>query len=219
MSLLVIGDVHGSLYTFKELLNRFWDYERDMLIQVGDLIDRGNYSPDTVKYCRELYKQHPNNVIFLKGNHEFEIIEHFCNGPNTNWLRQCGAETMRQYQIGGFNLKDDIEWFSNMPLSWSNEKFFISHAGIAEACTSPFNERDSQGLLWNRSSLKNIEKLQVVGHTPCEGDKPFYNEKANCWNIDTGAGYGVNLTALRFDMEGCLLDILQVKTQIEDNPS
>ncbi len=216
MNILVVGDVHGCYFTFKKLIDEFWDSKLDLLIQVGDLIDRGKYSPETVKYCKELKMQYPGNVIFIKGNHEFEIIEHYYNGPNDNWLRQCGKETIRQYESNIFNLEEDIKWFSQMPLYWSNEKIFVSHAGIAENCSNPLDEVNPQSVLWNRSQLKNIGKLQVIGHTPCEGNTPAYDEKTNSWCIDTGSGYGGNLTALKLSSEGDLLEVIKIKTLKED---
>ncbi|MDF2591925.1 MAG: serine/threonine protein phosphatase [Clostridia bacterium] len=217
MNLLIIGDIHGCYYTFQELLDKFWDSEKELLIQVGDIIDRGKFSPDAVSYCKKLSLKFPNNVIFLKGNHEFEIIEHYYNGPNENWLRQCGKETIKQYENTQVNIEEDIRWFSKMPLYWSNEKVFVSHAGIAKDCINPLDETNQRSVLWNRDELKNIGKLQVIGHTPCKEDEPFYDEKSNTWNIDTGSGYGGNLTALRLSIEGNLLEIIKIKTLKKDS--
>ena len=212
MNLLIVGDIHGCYHTFRKLLVNYWDEENDILIQVGDIIDRGKYSPETVRYCRELSLKFPNKVVFLKGNHEYEITEHYYNGPNDNWLRQCGKETLRQYEISKLNIEEDISWFLKMPLYWSNEKVFVSHAGIAKYCINPFNETDEQSVIWNRSELKNIGKLQVIGHTPCKDNEPIYNEESNSWNIDTGSGYEGNLTAVRLSMEGNLLEVIKIKT-------
>jgi serine/threonine protein phosphatase 1 len=216
MNILVVGDIHGCYFTFKKLLEEYWNSKDDLLIQAGDLIDRGKFSPETVKYCRELELQYPDKVVFIKGNHEFEIIEHYYNGPHHNWLRQCGDETMSQYESGNFNLEEDIKWFSQMPLYWSNDKVFVSHAGIAEECENPYDETASLSVLWNRDRIKNIGKLQVMGHTPCEGNNPSYDEKSNSWIIDTGLGYGGNLTALRLSEEGELLEVIKINTVEED---
>jgi len=218
MNLLIVGDIHGCYHTFRKLLVNYWDEENDILIQVGDIIDRGKYSPETVRYCRELSLKFPNKVVFLKGNHEYEITEHYYNGPNDNWLRQCGKETLRQYEISKLNIEEDISWFLKMPLYWSNEKVFVSHAGIAKYCINPFNETDEQSVIWNRSELKNIGKLQVIGHTPCKDNEPIYNEESNSWNIDTGSGYEGNLTAVRLSMEGNLLEVIKIKTLKMDEP-
>jgi len=218
MNLLIVGDIHGCYHTFRKLLVNYWDEENDILIQVGDIIDRGKYSPETVRYCRELSLKFPNKVVFLKGNHEYEITEHYYNGPNDNWLRQCGKETLRQYENNKFSIEEDINWFSKMPLYWSNEKIFVSHAGIAKDCINPFNETDEQSVIWNRSELKNIGKLQVIGHTPSKNNEPIYNKKSNSWNIDTGSGYEGNLTGIRLSMEGTLLEVIKIKTLKMDEP-
>ncbi|HHY83190.1 MAG TPA: hypothetical protein GX505_11035 [Clostridiales bacterium] len=53
----------------------------------------------------------------------------------------------------------------------------VSHAGIAKNCLNPLDEANGQGLLWNRGEIKNIGKIQVIGHTPCKNDEPVYDEK------------------------------------------
>lgn len=179
--MLIIGDVHGCYYTFKLMVESFWDKKNERLIQLGDLIDRGNYSPETFAYARELQNEHPDTVTFLKGNHEFEIIDHFKSGPNENWLRQCGRVTLEQYDVSDMSVMNDVEWFNDLPLSWENDRVFISHAGIAENALDPFDEESDEGVLWNRTKLKNIGKLQVIGHTPTAGGKPEYNESSNVW--------------------------------------
>jgi len=217
MNLLVIGDVHGSYKTLKKLLDENWDKENEILIQVGDLIDRGNFSPQTIQYCKELKNKYPEKVVFIKGNHEFEMIEHFYNGPNSNWLRQCGDDTLKQYESQNFDIESDVRWFGDLPLYWENEKVFISHAGIEKSTEDPFNETNSKGVLWNRSELKNIDKMQIIGHTPTEDNNPVYEEKSNAWNVDTGAGYGGNLTGIKISKEGSVLEIIKLKIQDGDN--
>ena len=58
MNLFIVGDIHGCYYTFKSLLQRYWDEKNEVLIQVGDLIDRGNHTPQTIMYCKELQQKH-----------------------------------------------------------------------------------------------------------------------------------------------------------------
>ncbi len=216
MNLFVIGDVHGCYYTFKKLLEQ-WNSAEELLVQVGDLIDRGSFSPEVVEYCKELKKKHHKKVVFLKGNHEFEMVEDFYRGPKHNWRRQCGEETLRQYKERGFNPKEHVEWFSELPLYWENENLFISHAGVATLEDSAFDENSEISVIWNRDQLENIGKLQIIGHTPCENREPIYYGKANSWNLDTGAGYGGNLTALRVSEYGEVLEMITLKTLCEDN--
>ena len=56
MKLLVIGDVHGCYYTLKELVEKHWHPGEEILIQLGDLINKGPYSGKCIKYWQELEK-------------------------------------------------------------------------------------------------------------------------------------------------------------------
>lgn len=216
MSYLVIGDVHGCYHTFKNMIEKHWNPNEDMLIQLGDLIDRGKNSPQMVEFARELHKTYPNLVVFLKGNHEFEIIEHFTKEHNHNWLRQCGEETLKQYKALNRDCESDVSWMKELPLYWENDHLFISHAGIAEQATDPFNEDDGYSVIWNRSPLKNLGKLQIIGHTPCE--QPTYDEKSNSWNIDTAAAYSGFLTGVKIDADGRIIEFIKEETDLRDKP-
>ncbi|NDI35755.1 metallophosphoesterase family protein [Chengkuizengella sediminis] len=215
MDLFIIGDIHGCYYTFKKLLEK-WDMENELLIQVGDLIDRGKNSPQTVNLARDLKLKHSNKVIFLKGNHEYEFVQHIVNYPNDNWLQQCGQDTINQYNLVNRDIKSDIEWFKELPLFWENPKIFISHAGIAEEAIKPLNESSLLSVIWNRNKIKNINKLQIIGHTPCK--EPQYNRYSNSWNIDTGAaysGYGY-LTGVKVKANGMIKEFIKELTDKND---
>ena len=213
MRFFVVGDVHGCYYTFRTMLGE-WDQENEMLIQLGDLVDRGKNSPQMVAHARMLREENPTRVRFLKGNHEHEMQQHFFSGPNANWLRQGGAGTLRQYDNEKRDCRDDVEWLSRLPLFFESRHLYVSHAGISEAAKDPFVEGSEYGILWNRSRLKNIGKLQVIGHTPRE--EPLYDARANAWNIDTGAVYGRYLTGLKISEEGQVQKFLKVETDARD---
>jgi serine/threonine protein phosphatase 1 len=167
-----------------------------------------------VQLARQLKADFPEQAIFLKGNHEFEIIDHVLNRPNHNWLRQCGEETLRQYEAVKRDCKDDVSWMKELPLFFENEHLFVSHAGIAEQATNPFKEDDGYSVLWNRSPLKNIGKLQIIGHTPCE--EPKYDEHSHSWNIDTGAAYTRFLTGVKIQTHGEVIEFIREKTDSRD---
>ncbi|KAA0546981.1 serine/threonine protein phosphatase [Bacillus sp. BGMRC 2118] len=214
MSYLIIGDVHGCYYTFKNMLDKHWRQGDETLIQLGDIIDRGKNSPQMVEYARELQDNFLEKVSFLKGNHEFEMIEHFTKGPNKNWLRQCGEVTLKQYEVSNNKCESDVNWMKDLPLFWETEYLFVSHAGIAKATNDPFNEDDEYSVIWNRSPLKNLGKLQIIGHTPCE--KPTYTDKSNSWNIDTAAAYEGYLTGVRIDSKGNVIEFIKEETDRRD---
>lgn len=214
MDYFIIGDVHGCYFTFKQLLDEHWNIGNEFLIQVGDLVDRGNHAPETVEFARSLQEAHPEEVAILKGNHDFEMTEHFRDPPNYNWLRQGGTGTIGQYAAAGRDIRQDAEWISGLPLFWENDVLFVSHAGIAKYAENPFDEGTSEGILWNRSQLKNLGKMQVVGHTPQE--KPGFDPKSNAWYIDTGAVYGRYLTGMKVSAGGEVQRLVRVGANDRD---
>ncbi|MFN4770149.1 MAG: metallophosphoesterase family protein [Candidatus Kapaibacterium sp.] len=212
--LLVVGDVHGCYQTFRTLIAQHWRPQDEVMVQVGDLIDRGNYSPECVATARSLNERFPNKAIFLKGNHEFECVLYHEKRSNPGWLNQGGRETLQQYKITGRSMEGDIPWFKNLPLFYENEHVMISHAGVTST-PNPFSELNSYGVLWNRVPLKNIGKIQVIGHTPVDGE-PDFRDAENAWNIDTGAYRGNALSALRIDASGRVKEIISVPTVDSD---
>ncbi|MCS7000195.1 MAG: metallophosphoesterase [Bacteroidota bacterium] len=210
--IFVVGDVHGCLHTFVDVLKR-WNTEREMLVQVGDLVVGGNYSPEVVALARRLEQQYPGQVVFLRGNHEQQVVEYFERQMPNQWLRQGGSQMLHAYARRGFSLANDVEWFNTMPLFWENNAVFISHAGVGPT-DDPYNPRNPAGVVWYRGPLQHIGKLQVVGHVPVE--EPTYSRLEHCWRIDTNARRGHKLSALRLDAEGTVLEIISIPVHAAD---
>ena len=214
MNLFIIGDVHGCLNTFKELLTH-WQPETDHLIQVGDLVDRGRYTPETVELARQLNAERPLSTTFLMGNHEFGLLRHFGPaGPYPSWLQWGGRSTTEQYRRRPKLLAEHLPWLAARPLQWQNDYVLVSHAGVA---SSPHarNPAHPDGLLWRRGPLKKLSQLQVVGHTPTAG-QPLFDTNSNALYIDTGAFLGQNLTGVRLSPLGHVLDTVMVPTHATD---
>jgi serine/threonine protein phosphatase 1 len=192
----------------------FWDSEKEILIQLGDLIDRGNHTPQVIKHCRELQAKH-KNTVFLKGNHEWLALQYFDNKKDESWLDKYGKKVLWQYTLEERDAYKDAEWLRTLLPFWQNDHIMVSHAGIS---VSPYamDEDHYSGLLWHRMEIKNIGKVQVYGHTPLKDGKPQYDKKTNSWNIDTGAYLGRALTGIKFSEKGELLDTFTIKTIEKD---
>lgn len=128
-NILVVGDVHGCLHTFKAMLARYWTSD-DILIQLGDLIDRGKFSGETIQFSQNLQKLYPDKVFVLRGNHEQEFIEYVETGSNSNWLRQRGYKTLESLSRVGLSLTETATWLKSLPLYWESDFVFVSHAGV-----------------------------------------------------------------------------------------
>jgi len=209
----IIGDIHGCLNTFHEMLTH-WDPEQETLVQVGDLIDRGSKSPETLDLAMKLSIQFPNRAIFLKGNHE-QMMSNYYQGLDNNWLINGGIETMRQINERGFDLQLLLDWINQLPLHYITDHLAVSHAGFAEhpKATEP---NHPHGLLWNRSRLKNLGKPQVIGHTPQIKGLPTYDPQSNAWYIDTAAYKGICLTGMKFEHDGRYKERISIPTYSQD---
>ena len=214
MDLFVIGDVHGCYHTFRALLE-FWEPKNELLIQLGDLIDRGNFTPQLIKYCRELELKYPGQTVFLKGNHQWLALQYYNKNKEEKWYDKYGKKVLWQYVMAEREFEDDAKWMAGLKTYWHNEHVLVSHAGISE---SPFayDQDHYSGLLWQRLGIKNIGKVQIYGHTPVKGNKPYYEELSNSYNIDTGAYLGKSLTGMKLTDKGELIDTFIILTIEKD---
>lgn len=66
---IIVGDIHGCIDEFKDLLEVVGPVQGDKVIPVGDLVDKGPRSADVVKFCRKLRDDGFLDVA-VAGNHE-----------------------------------------------------------------------------------------------------------------------------------------------------
>src|SRR5918999_5917564 len=99
MKTFVVGDIHGRCAQFLNLLDMLpRDPEKDTLVFLGDLIDRGADAPGCVAHAMKLCRENPERVICLRGNHEQMMLD-FLDGQPTIWLTPVvgGERTFEQY--------------------------------------------------------------------------------------------------------------------------
>ncbi|MFD2037303.1 metallophosphoesterase family protein [Belliella marina] len=215
MSLFIIGDVHGCFHTYLKLLDH-WEPKTETLIQLGDLIDRGNFSPLTVRLAFETKKVFKYSVHFLKGNHEQMMVNHLKGADKSNlWINNGGKEALAQFKAQNLDPNFYLPWMESMPVFWENQHVVVSHAGFS-GIGSPLDLDNPDGVLWNRKPLINLGKLQVIGHTPLLDGKPEYQSQSNSWNIDTGAYKGNCLTGIKLKKDGTFLESISIPTDPKD---
>lgn len=137
----IIGDVHGTLKTLEALIAALPDdANASNIILLGDLVDRGPASRQTVAYVRE------KGFDVVKGNHEDLMIagyreyleKNYCNSY-TCWLGNGGDATLESYDDEGINdeanhqILSDIAWMDALPLYRTYEfdgakDLLVSHA-------------------------------------------------------------------------------------------
>ncbi|QNC78757.1 metallophosphoesterase [Klebsiella quasipneumoniae] len=196
----VVGDLHGCHTNLMNKLQEVnFDPKQDLLISVGDLIDRGCENVE----CMEL-------ITFpwfmaVRGNHEQMMLDGLSiNGNVNHWLVNGGSWF--------FNLDYDKEILARallhkveelpliIELVTSDKKIVICHADYPHDEYEFGKPVDASAVIWNRErvsdSTDGIVKeitgadLFIFGHTPARKPLKF----ANQMYIDTGAVFTGNLT-------------------------
>ncbi len=224
----VIGDIHGCFNTLKKLVKKIWDkYPGVPLYSVGDLVDRGNFSCEVVEYIIS------EGIKFTPGNHDYMFyyfIHHPSSGLGSAWLYNGYESTMDSYKERYEKIGEHLEIIRSAPLYYNLDDCFISHAGISVYFKNrlPENILDNiqkleqvisdelgteEGILWTRSKLLNLGKLQVVGHT--RKKEVEYNKENRTVYIDTSVYAGNKLSAIIVE-KNKILDTISVPTESSD---
>jgi serine/threonine protein phosphatase 1 len=208
LRIYAIGDIHGRLDLLDELLARISSdialrpTARPLYVFLGDYIDRGSASRETIDRLIEHGKTHES--VFLKGNHELIAIKCLSDrGLFDQWLRLGGLETLVSYGVPAETLANGkqiaelqsafhgalpqahFRFFRDLKNSFECGDFFFAHAGVKP--NVELSRQKENDLLWIRgeflTSKDDFGKIIVHGHTPTHEIEVAPNRI----NIDTGA--------------------------------
>lgn len=213
----VIGDIHGGLKALQEVLDKVNLLKNDTFIFLGDLVDGWSESAETIQYLIEFSKKY--KCVFIKGNHDAWCEDWLVKGTsNPTWLLHGGASTIVSYEgLEDENRLEHLSFFNKMKDYYidSENRLFI-HAGFS-SMHGPEKEVYKSNYSWDRTLWEMVvaldEKLSVdsvlypkrlklfkeiyIGHTPTTdfgSNKPI--NKANLWNLDTGAAFKGRLSIM-----------------------
>lgn len=195
--LFFVGDLHGDYSLFKEALTFLQITEKDQIISVGDLIDRGEENIELLTHFI-----HATNCHAVLGNHEHMMLKAMLEKPKgyaeALWLQNGGFWVLEENSalVRGLAQEVDRRFPILLELTFQGTKVAVSHAEIPEddlkvlhrrlkVITGNVETNDDldllieqqklkEELLWGRNnifepsgSIKGCD-LTVHGHTPTQ---------------------------------------------------
>ncbi len=155
MATYVIGDIQGCLSPFKHLLDAIDFNERtDTLWLVGDLVNRGPQSYQTLKFIHTLGEA----CVCVLGNHDLTLLLHSIGGYEPK-----DQDTFQEV-LGHQDSDELLDWLKSRPLIHYDKgrDVCMTHAGVYP--------------LWSiEQALSYADEVQQVLTGPKEGYQDFLN--------------------------------------------
>jgi serine/threonine protein phosphatase 1 len=196
----VVSDIHGCYqWLMDELKRRHFDPCADLLISVGDIIDRG---PDSVK-CLQLL--HEKWFRAVRGNHEQMALDALESNDFALWTMNGGMwfSTLQDKTRARTLLEACRDLPHIIEITCVNGLNVVAHADYPAEAYVWNKPVSAQRVLWDRDRLMGfmVGKGQGIqgadhfwfGHTPVDKRYDFNN----LHYIDTGAVFGGFLTLVQ----------------------
>lgn len=204
MRVLAIGDIHGCLHHLNDLLDWVKPTADDLVVALGDYVDRG---PDTRGVLDRLIelKQSGMSLVCLRGNHEVMMLAAKTGGREDRkmWADVGGLQTLGSYgsapgRAGSLADVPAEHWDFlefNLLDYYETDRHIFVHAGVHRDL--PLDEQPEYMLYWEflTDDMRHRSGKRVIcGHTSQKTGEPKVVPGAVC--IDTYAHGGGWLTCL-----------------------
>ncbi len=164
MSTYAIGDIQGCYSELQKLLNEInFDNKNDQLWFVGDLINRGPKSLQTIRFVKSLGA----NAKVVLGNHDLHLL-----AASKNIRPLSKKDTIKEI-LTADDIDELINWIKSRPLLITDNRlgFTMVHAGLAPQ--------------WTLENAKNLaQECEII--LKSEKIKDFlsvmYGDKPNIWS-------------------------------------
>ncbi|KAK3011075.1 hypothetical protein RJ639_012153 [Escallonia herrerae] len=199
----ICGDIHGQFHDLAELFRIGGKCPDTNYLFMGDYVDRGYYSVETVTLLVALKVRYPQRITILRGNHESRQITQVY-GFYDECLRKYGNASVwkiftdlfdyfpltalvlgelmeRQLVLDGVGMQEslDVGRFNLMVvMDWVESEIFCLHGGLSPSIETLDN-------------IRNFDRVQEVPHEGPMCDLLWSDPDDRCgWGISPrGAGY------------------------------
>lgn len=239
---ILIGDIHGCIDEFRELVDRLELVSSDRVICLADFMDKGPSPAEVVRFARE------SGFEAVLGNHEEKHIRwrrhedrRRANPAYVNPMRPMGPRASAQNELLS---EEDVDWLSALPIFLRFAPGWVAvHGGLLPG--SPVEQQDKDDIIrarWLDSEGEPVptdydkpgrpegafhwtevydgKDHVVTGHESHSLSSPLVVRRPGgsvCYGIDTGCVHGGRLTALV--LSGTIVDFVQVQARrVYDEP-
>lgn len=167
--IIAIGDIHGCAQAFQSLIDTIQPAADDLLIPLGDYVDRGPDSRRVLELLIDL--QSRCHLAPLLGNHEIMLLQALEDlGSLRFWLECGGMATVDSYDGGVENIpQEHISFLKQCYRFLEANRFLFVHANYDPLL--PLEAQPDQLLFWEHL-VRTMPgphfsgKTAIVGHTP-----------------------------------------------------
>ena len=185
---MIISDIHGNLPFLKGLLRKVGYTKDDVLIILGDILEKSVHGLETLRYLMELSRT--NTVYFVQGNCEDVTLsflrgswpDEVCLRYGSMWGDKCAWVSMA-HQVG-MEIQDpkhypairaaiekqfpeELEFLRAMPQILVNDDYLLVHGGVPRE--TDLEHLNAHNCMKNDNFLGQdhaFDKWVIVGHWP-----------------------------------------------------
>lgn len=167
-----ISDIHGEYELFCRLLDKIKFSDNDVLIVLGDMIDKGS---ESIRVLSKIYSL--DNAICILGNHEYDFLK-FYRAKMRNAIDGFD-EILSEIQAYFPNESEPITWelldlLGGLSSYIVTEKYIGVHAGVPlekDGTIKPIEQATTEQLVYDRNfknptTTVNDTRTVLYGHTP-----------------------------------------------------
>lgn len=195
---ICIGDVHGCFDELQLLLEKLeWNVEKDVLIFLGDLINRGPESAKVVNWIMTWNKRFPCNVIAVQGNHDNKVYRFWKHeqksSKHKNYTNPMITFNTDKLSVYNSLSDEEIKWLGNLPVIHTIKPGWIAvHAGFEPG--KAVSEQD-------QSKVSHIRYLEKGTNKPVSLQNSYLQPENSLYWTDVYDGkenvvYGHNVHSL-----------------------